>query len=96
MRAQPARVLPRRGLLQIGAYEAENDTLEEHARLRRLHIRDEDPRGGVRSLRRPLLGRCEREDARPRGERRDDFERLGKRARAVASQELADSGVIVR
>lgn len=85
MRAQLARVFARRRLLQIRAHETEDDTLEEHARLRWLHVRDEDPRRRVRSLRRPLLGRGEREDACPRGERGDDFERLGKRAGAVAS-----------
>ena len=85
MWAQLARVLPCRRLLQIRAHETEDDALEEHARLRRLHVRDEDPRCRVRSLRRPLLGRGERENACPRGERGDNFERFGKRAGTVAT-----------
>ena len=91
MRAELARVLARRWLLEISAHEPEYDAFEVHARLLRFHVRDEDARRRVGGLRRPILGRGEREDARPCGERRDDFERLGKRAGAVAAQELADS-----
>jgi hypothetical protein len=91
VRAKLARVLACRGLLEVRAHEPEYDTLEEHARLLRLHVRYEDACRGMRCLRRPALGRGEREYACPRGERRDDFEWLGKRAGAVAAQELADS-----
>ena len=86
MRAKLARVLTRRGLVQIRAHKTEHDALKIHACLRRLHVRDEDARGRVRCLGRPLLGGGEREDACPSGERGDDFERLGKRAGAVATQ----------
>lgn len=84
MRTQLARVLPRRGLVQVGAHEAEDDAFEVDARLGWLHVRDEDPRSRVRGLRRPLLWRGEREDARPCGERGYNLERFGKRAGAVA------------
>ena len=91
VRAELACILARRGLLEVRAHKPEHDALEVHACLLRLHVRDEDTRRGVRGLGRPLLGRGEREDACPCGERRDDFERLGKRAGAVTAQELTDS-----
>jgi hypothetical protein len=84
MWTQLARVLPRRGLVQVGAHEAEDDALEVDTRLGRLHVRDEYPRGRVRGLRRPLFWRGEREDARPCGERGYDLERFGKRTGTVA------------
>jgi hypothetical protein len=85
MRAKLARVLPCRMLFQIRTDETEYDSLEVHARLLRLHVRDEDPRRRMRSLGRPLLGRGEREDACPCRERGDNLEWLGKRAGTVAT-----------
>lgn len=80
-------------LADVLAQRVEQDALEEDARLRRLHLRDEDARRGVCGLRRPALGAREREDARPRGERRDDLEGLWKRAGRVFGEEEAHSEV---
>lgn len=70
----------------------EHDALEEHAGLRRLHVRDEDSGGGVTGLRGPFFGRGEGEDAGPGGEGGDDFEGFGEGAGAVGLEEETDSG----
>lgn len=79
-------------LADVLAHRVEEHALKEHARLRRLHLRDEDARRGVRGLWRPALGPGEREDARPGGQGGNDFERLRERAGGVFGEEEADSG----
>jgi hypothetical protein len=63
-----------RALAHVLPDGVEQDALEEDARLRRLHLRNEDARRRMRCLRGPLLWPCECKDARPRGQGRDDLE----------------------
>lgn len=78
----------------IFADRTEHDTLEEHAGLWGLHVRDEYSGGGVACLGRPFFGGGEGEDAGPGGEGGDDFEGFRERAGAVGLEEEADSGVV--
>ena len=95
MRVERAVALAAR-LADVLAERVEQDALEEDARLRGLHLRDEDARRGVCGLRRPALGARERKDARPRGERGNDLEGFWERAGRVFGEEEADSGVAWR
>lgn len=70
-------------LANVLAHGVENDTLQEDARLRRLHVGDEYPRCSTSRLRRPVLRPREREDTRPCWERGNDLEGFGERAGLV-------------
>jgi hypothetical protein len=72
----------------------QHDALEEYARLLRLEVRDEDFSRDERGLGRPVLGRCEREIARPLVVRGEDFEDFRDRTGLVSTalEKLADPG----
>ena len=77
-------------LANLLAHLFEQDLLVELLALLRVEVGRKDARRGVRRVRRPRLGVGEHDERGPHGQRREDLERLGERARLVPRQELAD------